>query len=90
MTDTLCKDVRTDRTLESGRLDIHRFNTLCLKPSPAPPLYLLRLGMAMEVLFTVLVFLLLVLENKLNRFLVRPCPRSIIELTVVLRMANSV
>lgn len=69
---------------------MQRFSTLCLKPSPAPPLYLLTLGMAIEVLFTVLVFLLLVLENRLNRFLVRPCPRSIIELTVVLRIANNV
>lgn len=90
VTDTLCTLVSIVRTLSSGRLDMQRLSTLCLNPSPLPPLYLLTLGMVIAVLFTVLVFELLALENRLNRFLVRPCPRLIIELTVDLRMANSV
>lgn len=92
MTDTLCNDIRTDRTLSNGRLDIHKLSTLCLKPSPAPPLYLLILGIPITVLFTfvLLLLVLLKLENKLNRFLVRPCPKLIIEPTVVLRTANKV
>lgn len=92
VTDTLCNDIRTDRTLSNGRLDMHRLSTLCLKPSPAPPLYLLMLGIRITVLFTVELPLpeLLRLVNRLNRFLVRPCPRLMIEPTVALRTANSV